>query len=166
MPTSIAELRSRIDSEIKRVTGGVSVTNTINKQRESQVRNELAAQRTKNLKLLMLGNLLPLHTPLRIAEELAVVDCISRGRVMAGFARGVPREYRVYNVPMSESRARFEEGMEIVLGAWTQKLFSYEGKFWQHKDISIWPRPYQQPHPPIWVSTTTPGGAGRVGARF
>ncbi len=111
----------------------------------------LAAQRTKNLKLLMLGNLLPLHNPLRIAEELAVVDCISRGRVMAGFARGVPREYRVYNVPMSESRERFDEGMEVVLGAWTQNLFSYEGKFWKHKDISIWPRPYQQPHPSIWL---------------
>jgi alkanesulfonate monooxygenase SsuD/methylene tetrahydromethanopterin reductase-like flavin-dependent oxidoreductase (luciferase family) len=114
----------------------------------------IAAQRTKKMKLFMLGNLLPLHTPLRIAEELAVVDCLSRGRVMAGFARGVPREYRVYNVPMSESRARFEEGMEIVLGAWTQDVFNYEGKFWQHRDISIWPRPFQQPHPPIWIPFT------------
>src|SRR5476649_3091151 len=62
------------------------------------------AQRTKKLKFLILGNLLPIHNPLRIAEELAMADCLSRGRILSGFARGVPREYGVYNVPMSESR--------------------------------------------------------------
>ena len=70
------------------------------------------AQRTKNLKFFILGNLLPLHNPLRIAEELAMADCISRGRILSGFARGVPREYKVYDVPMSELRARFEEAVE------------------------------------------------------
>ena len=60
------------------------------------------AQRTKKLKFLLLGNLLPLHNPLRIAEELAMADCISRGRILSGFARGVPREYNVYGVPMAE----------------------------------------------------------------
>ena len=70
------------------------------------------AQRTKKLKFFILGNLLPLHNPLRIAEELAMADCISRGRIMAGFARGVPREYKVYDVPMAESRARFDEALD------------------------------------------------------
>ena len=111
----------------------------------------LGAQRTKNLKFLILGELLPLHNPLRIAEEIAMVDCISRGRIWPGFARGVPREYRVYDVPMSESRARFEEAFEIIKGAWTQDVFSYEGKFWSFKDISIWPRSFQMPHPRLWV---------------
>ena len=69
----------------------------------------VGAQRTKKLKFLMLGNLVPLHNPLRIAEELAMADCMSRGRILSGFARGVPREYNVYGVPMAESRARFEE---------------------------------------------------------
>ena len=64
----------------------------------------VAAQRTKKLKFLMLGNLVPLHNPLRIAEELAMADTMSRGRILSGFARGVPREYNVYNVPMAESR--------------------------------------------------------------
>jgi alkanesulfonate monooxygenase SsuD/methylene tetrahydromethanopterin reductase-like flavin-dependent oxidoreductase (luciferase family) len=114
----------------------------------------VAAQRTKKLKFLMLGNLVPLHNPLRIAEELAMADTLSRGRILSGFARGVPREYNVYSVPMAESRARFEEAVDIILKAWTEPKFSYEGKFWSYKDIAIWPRPYQQPHPPVWVPFT------------
>src|SRR6185503_7113439 len=61
-----------------------------------------ASQRTRRLKFLILGNLLPIHTPLRIAEELAMADCLTQGRILSGFARGVPREYNVYNVPMAE----------------------------------------------------------------
>ncbi|MDB5570102.1 MAG: flavin-dependent oxidoreductase [Hyphomicrobiales bacterium] len=112
------------------------------------------ARMTKKLEFLLLGNLLPLHNPLRIAEELAMADCISEGRILSGFARGVPREYRVYDVPMSESRARFDEALDIICKAWTEDTFSYEGKFWSFKDISIWPRPYRQPHPPIWIPFT------------
>ena len=113
-----------------------------------------AARATKKLEFLLLGNLLPLHNPLRIAEELAMADCMSQGRILPGFARGVPREYRVYDVPMSESRARFDEALEIILKAWTQDVFSHEGRFWKFKDISIWPRPLQQPHPPIFIPFT------------
>jgi len=113
-----------------------------------------AAQRTKKLKFLILGNLLPIHNPLRIAEELAMADCLSHGRILSGFARGVPREYNVYNVPMAESRARFEEAVDIVMKAWTEPQFSHEGKYWQFKDIAIWPRPFQQPHPPVWIPFT------------
>ena len=114
----------------------------------------VGAQRTKNLKFLLLGNLVPLHNPLRIAEELAMADCLSHGRILSGFARGVPREYNVYGVSMGESRARFEEAVDIILKAWSEPVFSYEGKFWSYKDIAIWPRPYQQPHPPVWVPFT------------
>lgn len=113
-----------------------------------------AARATKKLEFLILGNLLPLHNPLRIAEELAMADCLSQGRILPGFARGVPREYRVYDVAMSQSRARFDEALEIILKAWTQDVFSHEGKFWRFKDISIWPRPLQQPHPPIFIPFT------------
>jgi alkanesulfonate monooxygenase SsuD/methylene tetrahydromethanopterin reductase-like flavin-dependent oxidoreductase (luciferase family) len=113
-----------------------------------------AAQRTTRLKFFILGNLLPLHNPLRIAEELAMVDCLSGGRIMAGFARGVPREYKVYDVPMAESRARFDEALDVILKAWTEDVFSHQGRFWSYKDISIWPRPLQQPHPPVWIPFT------------
>jgi alkanesulfonate monooxygenase SsuD/methylene tetrahydromethanopterin reductase-like flavin-dependent oxidoreductase (luciferase family) len=114
-----------------------------------------ASQRTKNLKLAIYGNLLPLHDPLRLAEELSMLDCLSNGRLIAGFARGIPREHNVYNVPLSESRARFEEAWEIIRRAWTEESFSFEGRFWQYHDVAIWPRPVQQPHPPVWVPVTT-----------
>jgi alkanesulfonate monooxygenase SsuD/methylene tetrahydromethanopterin reductase-like flavin-dependent oxidoreductase (luciferase family) len=110
-----------------------------------------AAQRTKNLKLLIYGNLLPVHQPLRLAEELAMIDCLSKGRLISGFARGIPREYQVHNVPLAESRARFEEAFDIVTRAWSEEVFSYEGQFWSYKDVALWPRPVQQPRPPIWI---------------
>ena len=113
-----------------------------------------AAQRTKNLKLLIYGNLLPLHEPLRLAEELAMLDCMSNGRLISGFARGIPREYQVHNVPLPDSRPRFEEAMEILLRAWQEDIFSFEGKFWTYKDVALWPRPLQRPHPPIWMPIT------------
>jgi alkanesulfonate monooxygenase SsuD/methylene tetrahydromethanopterin reductase-like flavin-dependent oxidoreductase (luciferase family) len=97
---------------------------------------------------------LPLHEPLRLAEELAMLDCLSNGRLIAGVARGAPREYRIYNVPMAQSRARFEECFEIMRKAWTEESFSYEGKFFSYKDVACWPRPVQQPHPPVWVPVT------------
>ena len=110
-----------------------------------------AAQRTKNLKLLIYGNLLPVHQPLRLAEELAMIDCLSKGRLISGFARGIPREYQVHNVPLSESRARFEEAFDIITRAWTEDVFSYDGRFWSYKDVALWPRPVQRSHPPIWI---------------
>jgi alkanesulfonate monooxygenase SsuD/methylene tetrahydromethanopterin reductase-like flavin-dependent oxidoreductase (luciferase family) len=109
-----------------------------------------AAQRTKRLKLLIYGNLLPLHEPLRLAEELAMLDCLSGGRIISGFARGIPREYQVHNVALAESRERFEEAYDIILKAWAEEVFSYQGKFWSYRDVAMWPRPVQNP-PPIWI---------------
>ncbi len=113
-----------------------------------------AAQRTKRAKLLIYGNLLPLHEPLRLAEELAMLDCLSGGRLISGFARGIPREYQVHNVPLAESRARFDEAYDIITRAWAEEVFSYAGRFWSYKDVALWPRPVQQPHPPVWIPVT------------
>ena len=113
-----------------------------------------AAQRTRRLRLLIYGNLLPLHDPLRLAEELAMLDCLSGGRIVSGFARGIPREHHVYRVPLRDSRARFEEAWEIIRRAWTEESFSFAGTFWAYEDVAIWPRPVQQPHPPVWVPVT------------
>jgi alkanesulfonate monooxygenase SsuD/methylene tetrahydromethanopterin reductase-like flavin-dependent oxidoreductase (luciferase family) len=109
------------------------------------------AKVTTHLKFVILGNLLSIHNPLRIAEELAMADCLSRGRIISGFARGLPREHSVYGIPMGESRERFEEAVDIIVRAWTEETFSHDGKFWKYQDIAIWPRPYQQPHPPVWM---------------
>jgi alkanesulfonate monooxygenase SsuD/methylene tetrahydromethanopterin reductase-like flavin-dependent oxidoreductase (luciferase family) len=114
----------------------------------------VGAQHTKSLKFLTLGNLLPIHNPLRVAEEIAMADCMSKGRMLPGFARGLPREYRAFNVPISESRARFEEAFEVIYKAWTEDVFSHKGKFWQYENVAIWPRPFQEPHPPLWVPFT------------
>ena len=125
----------------------------------------VGAQRTKKLKFLMLGNLLPLHDPLRLAEELAMLDCLSNGRIVSGFARGIPREYNVYKVPLAESRARFEEAWEIIYRAWTEEVFSFEGRFWSYRDVAIWPRPVQQPHPPVWTTTGNKSQARLLGEK-
>ena len=141
-----------------------------------------AAQRTKNLKLLIYGNALPVHEPLRVAEEIAMLDCLSNGRIISGFVRGIPREYVVYGVPFAESRDRFNESWEIIHRAWTEEVFSYDGKFWSYQDVAIWPRPMQEPHPPVWIPVTgskesiewaaahnfpiSPGLAGSLGFRL
>ena len=114
-----------------------------------------ASQRLRRMKILIYGNLLPIHEPLRLAEELAMLDCLTGGRLISGFARGIPREYKAYNVSLADSRARFEEAWEIIKRAWEEEVFSYDGKFWTYRDVSIWPRPVQQPHPPVWVPVTT-----------
>jgi alkanesulfonate monooxygenase SsuD/methylene tetrahydromethanopterin reductase-like flavin-dependent oxidoreductase (luciferase family) len=113
------------------------------------------AARTEHIRLAPAVTVLPMHHPIRVAEQWATLDLISGGRVDFAAGRGYDeREYIPFGADFKNNQSIFEEGMEIVLGAWTQKLFSYEGKFWQHTDISIWPRPYQQPHPSIWIPFT------------
>ncbi len=109
------------------------------------------SQITKKMKILILGNLMPLHEPLRLAEEIAMLDNMTGGRIICGVARGIPREYRYFNIPLSESRARFDECFEVMRKAWTEESFSFEGQFFKYEDISIWPRCVQEPHPPVWV---------------
>ncbi len=111
------------------------------------------SQKTKRIKIGVLGNILPLRNhPVRVAEEYAMIDCLSGGRLIAGFVRGIPPEYIWYGVNPAESRGRFEEAYELIMTAWTQAVWSYEGKFFQLKDCAIWPRPLQQPYPPIWIA--------------
>lgn len=110
------------------------------------------ARATSTIKLTMLGNLLPIHGhPLRVAEELAMLDCITRGRIVGGFVRGIPREHLVYSIPLSESEERFEEALDVILGAWTSDVFTHHGRFFNYDNVDMWPRPYQQPRPPVWV---------------
>jgi alkanesulfonate monooxygenase SsuD/methylene tetrahydromethanopterin reductase-like flavin-dependent oxidoreductase (luciferase family) len=113
------------------------------------------SQMTKRLKILVYANLLPIHEPLRLAEELAMLDCLSNGRLIAGVGRGAPREYKIFNVPMAESRARFEEAYEIIRRAWVEDSFTFEGRFHSYREVSIWPRPVQEPHPPVWAPVTS-----------
>ena len=111
------------------------------------------SQKTKRMKIGVLGNILPLRQhPVRVAEEYAMLDCLSEGRLIAGFVRGIPSEYLWYNVKPQESRGRFGEAFDVIMRAWTEPVWSYEGEFFQFENCAIWPRPVQQPHPPIWVA--------------
>jgi alkanesulfonate monooxygenase SsuD/methylene tetrahydromethanopterin reductase-like flavin-dependent oxidoreductase (luciferase family) len=111
------------------------------------------AARTSRIKIGTAVQVLPLCHPLRLAEETATIDQISRGRLLLGAGRsGNPRSYAAYGVPYAESRERFYETLEILKLAWTQASFSYAGQFHSFDDARAVPRPYQQPHPPIRVA--------------
>lgn len=111
--------------------------------------------RTKRVKLALLGNLVPLLNPIRVAEEYAMLDVMSGGRVLAGMMRGIPHEYIAYNVPPSESRERLREAVALIIKAWTEpEPFGWEGQFYQFPSVSIWPKPYQKPYPRLLMSGT------------
>lgn len=111
------------------------------------------SQKTQRIKIGVLGNILPLRNhPVRVAEEYAMIDCLSSGRLIAGFVRGIPAEYLWYNVDPKESRGRFEEAFDLIMTAWREPIWSFQGRFFRLENCSVWPRPLQQPHPPIWVA--------------
>jgi alkanesulfonate monooxygenase SsuD/methylene tetrahydromethanopterin reductase-like flavin-dependent oxidoreductase (luciferase family) len=111
------------------------------------------AARTKRIKIGTAVHVLPLTHPLRLAEETATVDVVSRGRFILGAGRsGNPRGYAAYGVPYSESRERFFETLEILRKAWTEDTFSYDGKFHSFNEARAVPRPYQKPHPQIRIA--------------
>jgi alkanesulfonate monooxygenase SsuD/methylene tetrahydromethanopterin reductase-like flavin-dependent oxidoreductase (luciferase family) len=115
------------------------------------------ARRTTDTALCVMGNSLALYNPpTRVAEEFAMIDCISGGRLIAGFPVGTPMDtcYAFGQNP-SMLRDRYYEAHDLVLRAWTeQDTFAFNGRFNQQRYVNIWPRPVQKPHPPIWI----PGG--------
>jgi len=110
-------------------------------------------RRTKKAKIAILGNALPLRDhPLRVAEEIAMLDVMSGGRIISGFVRGIGCEYLSFGVNPTDSRERFYEAHDLIVRAWTEDgPFAFEGKHYQVRYANIWPRPLQQPHPPIWL---------------
>src|SRR3954469_13324376 len=110
-------------------------------------------QRTSRVKLCVLGNALPLYNPpTRVAEEYAMLDVLSGGRLIAGLVVGSGPEYYSYNVQPTEARSRFKEAVELVLRAWTEDgRFAFDGEHYQLPYVNPWPKPLQQPHPPVWV---------------
>jgi alkanesulfonate monooxygenase SsuD/methylene tetrahydromethanopterin reductase-like flavin-dependent oxidoreductase (luciferase family) len=122
-------------------------------------------QRVHRAKIALLGPTIPILNPVRVAEELAMVDTLSHGRLVAGMLRGTANEYATYNVNPAESRERFAEALALIRAAWTEpQPFGWQGRYFQYRGISIWPRPVQQPHPPIFMSGSSPE-AGEFAAR-
>lgn len=108
---------------------------------------------------------LPLGHPIRVAEEMATLDHISDGRVELGVGRGTfPNVHEGFNVGFEESRSRFDEFLEVVKTAWTEETFSFHGEHYSCDDLTVTPRPYQQPHPPITVGVTSAESFPIIGA--
>ena len=111
------------------------------------------AARTERIKVGLAVQVLPLANPLRIAEEAAIVDHVSEGRFVFGVGRSSFLEsYQGYNIDYAESRGRFAESLEIILKAWGDEPFSYEGEFYQFHDVDLVPKTYQKPHPPVRIA--------------
>jgi alkanesulfonate monooxygenase SsuD/methylene tetrahydromethanopterin reductase-like flavin-dependent oxidoreductase (luciferase family) len=109
-------------------------------------------QRVPTGRIAVLGNALPLHEPLDIIEQVAMLDVLSGGRVISGFVRGIGFEYTTFGRNPNESRARFREAHDLIIKAWTEPgPFAWHGEFYHYDYVNPWPRPVQQPHPPVWI---------------
>jgi alkanesulfonate monooxygenase SsuD/methylene tetrahydromethanopterin reductase-like flavin-dependent oxidoreductase (luciferase family) len=110
------------------------------------------AARLQKIKIALLGPIVPQSNPVRLAEELAMLDTLAQGRLVVGLLRGTTNEYLTYDLNPAEARERTDEGMELILRAWTEpQPFGWQGRHFQYRTISIWPRPLQQPHPPTYA---------------
>ncbi len=114
------------------------------------------AARTEHLRVVTGVYVLPLNHPVRIAEEVATLDYVSQGRFSLGVGRsGFTTAYEGYGYDYGESRERVQETLDILIRAWTQERFSYAGKYYQFQDVCVTPKPFQKPHPPIYMAATT-----------
>src|ERR1700682_3755228 len=122
-------------------------------QAKCNVFASILAAMTKRVKLVLLGNPLPLSdNPVRLAEELAMIDMISRGRLVSGFVRGGGQEQLAAGVNPAYNRERFEESHALIVKAWTQPgPFRWEGTHYQHRVVNPWTVPLQKPHPRVWI---------------
>lgn len=128
----------------------------------------ILARVTKRARLLVLG--VPVcnrQDPVRIAEEMSMVDVISGGRLEFGMVKGVPYEIAPANSQPTRMMDRFWEAHDLIVQAMTTQNgpFNFEGEYFHHRTVNIWPRPFQQPHPPIWSSTSTAANAREIGVR-
>jgi alkanesulfonate monooxygenase SsuD/methylene tetrahydromethanopterin reductase-like flavin-dependent oxidoreductase (luciferase family) len=124
-------------------------------------------QRTQRIKIGIIGNLPALHGhPVRLAEEIAMLDCMSGGRIISGFVRGVPQEYLALSSPLEDARPRLGEAWDLIVKAWTtHEPFEWRGKYFNYDRVSIWPRPVQQPHPPIVLPADSDEGIETAASR-
>ncbi|PKB68810.1 MAG: hypothetical protein BZY81_00955 [SAR202 cluster bacterium Io17-Chloro-G4] len=122
------------------------------------------AAATQRIKIGMAVNLVPLHHPIRLAEETATLDLLSHGRAVFGIGRGSnPRHFHGYSLDMEEGRNSFQEAVELILKSWTNDAVTYKGKHFQVEGVSVEPKPQQKPHPPVYVAANSPDTFGMVG---
>ena len=111
------------------------------------------SQRTTRAKIALLGPLVPLCNPVRLAEEIAMLDTLSGGRVVVLFLRGTPNEHGTYDTPAAATREMTQEGIDLILKAWQEREpFAWHGKHYNFSTVSVWPRVQQVPHPVVYGS--------------
>ena len=116
-----------------------------------------AAHRTQRIRIGTAVSLAALYHPLRLAEEVALLDVLTGGRVNWGAGRGFERtEFEAFGVPLDETAARFREAVAVVLAAWQSERLTFHGKYWHFDGVEVLPKPLQQPCPPTWVAATSP----------
>ena len=109
------------------------------------------AKVTKKAKIAILGNVIAINDPIRMAEEIAMLDCYSGGRIISGFVRGTAVESIQGGIDPTENRERFEEAHDLIIKCWTTPgPFRYEGKHYHYRAVNPWVLPIQKPHPPVW----------------
>jgi alkanesulfonate monooxygenase SsuD/methylene tetrahydromethanopterin reductase-like flavin-dependent oxidoreductase (luciferase family) len=122
------------------------------------------AARTRRIRIGTAVTLLPLHHPLACAEQGAIADILSGGRLEFGVGRGsIPSQFHGFRVPLAENRARFDEALEIIRLAWTEERFSYHGTFYDVEELAVVPKPLQRPHPPIRVAVHSAESFAHIG---
>lgn len=125
-----------------------------------------ALQRTGRMRFGNYVNVLPFHHPLRLAAEAAMLDNLARGRFDFGIGKGVrPGEFAKLGLAFDDATAMTEEAIEILLKVWTEESASHAGRYWRFPELSLRPRTFQRPHPPLHMVASRPATAARVGAR-
>jgi alkanesulfonate monooxygenase SsuD/methylene tetrahydromethanopterin reductase-like flavin-dependent oxidoreductase (luciferase family) len=124
----------------------------------------LLAERTSRVRIGSYLHVLPLHHPAKLAQETAVLDHVSDGRldVCVGLGHSLA-EYEAFGVDRRRRGARMDEALDVLKLAWTERPFDYDGHFYQLRGIEVRPEPLQTPHPPLWVGATTEAAAARAG---
>jgi alkanesulfonate monooxygenase SsuD/methylene tetrahydromethanopterin reductase-like flavin-dependent oxidoreductase (luciferase family) len=128
----------------------------------------ILARQTRNVRILSLGTLITVRTdPVRVAEEYATADVISRGRLEIGFVKSGGSEMASGNANPIGIVDRFWEAIDLILKTLSHRdgPFSWEGKYFTHRHVNIWPGPWQQPHPPLWAATGDPTTSAELGRR-
>lgn len=125
----------------------------------------LIAKRTKSMRVGVMGNVLPYHTPWRMAEEFGMLDNLCEGRLEIGMSAGIPAEFRAVGMAPADARGRFNESVAIVEQALRDGTINFKGDYFTFENLPVVPRPVQQPMPPIWTTVISIESAARSGTR-
>lgn len=125
----------------------------------------LIAQRTKTLRIGVMGMVVPYHNAWRLVEEIGMLDVLTGGRLEVGTSAGIPAEFARIGMSTEEARARYDEALQIIDAGIRQPVISHKGKYWNFENLALVPRPVQQPQPPMWTTVISVESAKKAARR-